>query len=153
MMMKRNRMARRRGFTLLEILLVVGILALLAAFVVPNLIGAGDQAKNDIAKMAVGRTGEIGKALQRFRMDMGVYPETDEGLKALFERPSGVDEDDKRWKGPYLDGTPEEMKDPWEHEYQYRSPGEFNEDSFDLWSLGKDGKDGTDDDVKNWREK
>ncbi|MFQ5490836.1 MAG: type II secretion system major pseudopilin GspG [Phycisphaerae bacterium] len=151
--MKRNQRTRRSAFTLLEILLVVGILALLAALVAPNLMKMGDQAKNDIAKSQVGRNGNIGRSLQKYRMDVGVYPETDEGLEALFTIPSSVDEESGKWKGPYLEGTPEELKDPWTGEFQYRSPGEFNEDSYDLWSNGPDGKDGTDDDIKNWREK
>ncbi len=150
--MKWDRRAKRSAFTLLEVLLVVGILALLAAFVVPNLIGAGDRANNDIARMAVGRSGNISGQLKRYRMDVGVYPDTDEGLAALFERPGSIEDDDDRWKGPYLDGTPEELRDPWGREYQYRSPGEFNEDSFDLWSLGRDEKE-DEDDITNWIEK
>jgi general secretion pathway protein G len=153
MVMQRNRKSRRSGFTLLEVLLVVGILALLAAFVVPNLIARGDEAYENIAKMAVGRTGELSTQLKKFRLDVGRYPETDEGLAVLFERPSDIDDEDPRWKGPYLDMDPEDLKDPWGNEFQYRSPGEFNEESFDLWSMGKDSKDGTDDDIKNWREK
>lgn len=150
--MKRQKHSRRSAFTLLEVLLVVGILALLAAFVVPNLVGASDQAKIKIAESAVGRSGNIANALKRYRLDVGSYPDTDEGLAALYERPNSIDEDDERWKGPYLEGTPEDLKDPWGQEYQYRSPGEFNETSFDLWSTGRDEKD-ADDDIKNWREK
>ena len=74
-------------------------------------------------------------------------------VAALFERPSSIDDDDERYKGPYLDSAPEDLKDPWNEEYQYRSPGEFNEDGYDLWSTGQDAEDGTDDDVKNWKEK
>ena len=151
--MKGETRARRKGFTLLEVLLVVGILALLAAFVVPNLMGAGDQAREDIARMAVGRTGEISSALKQYRLNLGTYPDEDEGLGALFERPSSVDDDDKRWR-PFLEGAAEDLKDPWGSEYNYKCcPGEFNEDSFDLWSNGKDKEEGTDDDIKNWREK
>ncbi len=145
--------ARRKGFTLLEVLLVVGILALLAAFVVPNLVRRGDEAYDNIARMAVGRTGELSTQIKKYRLDVGRYPDTDEGLAALFERPNSIDDDDERWKGPYLDMDPEDLKDPWGQEYNYRCPGEFNEDSFDLWSNGKDEKEGTDDDIKNWREK
>ena len=150
--MKRNRESRRSGFTLLEVLLVVGILALLAAFVVPNLVQVSDQAMTGLAKTAVGRNGPIAGALKKYRFDIGVYPDTDEGLAALFERPRSIDDEDERWKGAYLEGTPEELRDPWNREYQYRSPGEFNEESYDLWSLGKDEKD-DEDDIKNWREK
>ncbi len=153
-MNRRIRTKRRRsGFTLLEILLVVGILALLAAFVVPNLMTAGDEAKNNIAKAAIERNGSIASGLKRFRLAIGRFPDTDEGLAALFERPSSIDDDDDRYKGPYLDGTPEDLRDPWNQEFQYRSPGEFNEDTYDLWSTGQDTEDGSDDDVKNWKEK
>ena len=143
--MKTNRKSRRSAFTLLEVLLVVGILALLAAFVVPNLIGISDQAKEGLAKSAVGRNGPIAGAIKRYRSDLGVYPDDDEGLAALFERPRSIDDDDERWKGPYLEGTPEELRDPWDREYQYKSPGDFNESSFDLWSMGRDEREDDDD--------
>jgi len=158
---QRNQMQRtqiqrkriRRGFSLLEILIVVGILALLAAFVVPNLMRSSEQAKIDIAKMAVGRSGDISGAIKKYKFHVGNYPETDEGLEALFRIPSSVDEDDKIWKGPYIEGTPEELRDPWNQEFVYESPGKFNEDGFDLSSKGPDKKEGTDDDIKNWTER
>ncbi|MCP4245446.1 MAG: type II secretion system major pseudopilin GspG [bacterium] len=149
---QRKYRSKRGGFTLLEVLLVVGILALLAAFVVPNLIRTSDEAKIGIAKTYVGRNGNIARALNKYRLDVGVYPDTDEGLEALYERPNSIDDDDERWKGPYMEGTPEELRDPWLREFQYRSPGEFNEEGFDLWSLGPLEKD-DEDDIKNWREK
>jgi general secretion pathway protein G len=142
----------RRAFTLLEILIVVGILAVLAAFVVPNIIGAGDEAKIKMAQSAVGRNGIIAKQLKKYRFDVGVYPETDEGLEALFRIPGSVDEDSKLWKGPYLEGPPEELRDPWGEEFVYVAPGKFNEDSYDLSSKGPDRKEDTDDDIKNWTE-
>lgn len=150
-----RRVRRKRGFTLMEILLVVGILALLAAFVVPNLITAGDQAKIDITKAAIGGNGNIATALLRYRQDVGTFPETDEGLAALFEKPNSVEEEREGeiWKGAYLEGSPEDLRDPWKREYQYKCPGDVNEKGYDLWSMGPDGKDGTDDDIKNWREK
>jgi general secretion pathway protein G len=153
MVMKRKASPRRRAFTLLEILLVVAILALLAALVAPNLWKMGEQAKVDIATAELGRNGSISRALTKYRIEVGVFPDTDEGLEALFERPNSIDDDDERWKGPYLEGTPEELRDPWGNEFNYKSPGEFHEDAFDLWSNGPDSKEGTDDDVKNWREK
>jgi len=151
--MKRNRRTRRGGFTLLEVLLVVGILALLAALVAPNLMRMGDEAKIKLAESQVGRSGNIATALKNYRFDVGVFPETDEGLAALYEIPDSVDEEDEKWKGPYLEGNPEDLRDPWNNEYNYRSPGEFNEDGYDLWSNGPNSEEGDDDDIKNWREK
>ena len=151
--MKRNRRTRRGGFTLLEVLLVVGILALLAALVAPNLMRMGDEAKIKLAESQVGRSGNIATALKNYRFDVGVFPETDEGLAALYEIPDSVDEEDEKWKGPYLEGNPEDLRDPWNNEYNYRSPGEFNEDGYDLWCNGPNSEEGDDDDIKNWREK
>ena len=86
---------------------------------------------------------------------MGKFPDTDEGLAALYQSKKEVD--DERYKGPYLEGAFEELKDPWGNAYEYRSPGEFNEEEYDLWSWGpnvedEDGKEGSDD-IKNWIEK
>jgi general secretion pathway protein G len=150
-----RRARRKKAFTLLEILLVVGILALLAAFVVPNLMQRGRQAKIGIAKTAIGGNGPICQALDQYMFDVGQYPDSDEGLKALFEIPSSIDEEEEGeiWKGPYLKGDPEALKDPWNQEFNYKCPGDVNEDGYDLWSNGPDKKEGTDDDIKNWREK
>jgi len=151
----RTKRAQRRAaaFTLLEILIVVGILAVLGALVVPSLLGASDQAKIDIAKSAVGRSGNIANALKRYRFDVGNYPETDEGLEALFRIPRSINEDSKIWKGAYLEGTPEELRDPWGEEYIYTAPGKFNTDAYDLYSKGPDKKEDTEDDIKNWTDK
>jgi general secretion pathway protein G len=120
---------------------------------VPALMGAGDEAKRDICKAAIGRNGAIASGLKRYRFHLDRYPDSDEGLKAMYEIPSSVDEDSGRWKGPYMETPLEELRDPYGNEFRYRSPGEFNEDSYDLWSMGPDGRDGTEDDIKNWTEK
>ena len=151
--MRRKQRRRRSAFTLMEVLLVAGILALLAAAAAPKLFGLANKAKMDIAKSQVGPNGPIAKALQAFNWDMGRFPDTDEGIAILLQRKGDVD--DERFEGPYFENP--EIKDPWGSEYMYRSPGEINEDSYDLWSIGKDrkddeGKEGTDD-VKNWIEK
>lgn len=153
--MRRRTVKRRSAFTLMEVLLVAGILALLAAFAIPKLFGQAQQAKIKLAEAAVGRNGPIAKALKSYKWDMGKFPDTDEGLAVLFEYRGGSEEE--RWKGPYLEGSFEELKDPWGNPYEYRSPGDVNEDEFDLWSRGPDledngGKEGSDD-VKNWIEK
>jgi general secretion pathway protein G len=147
-----KRRLRRGGFTLIELLLVVGILALLGALVVPNLMRAGDDAKIDITKSLVGRSGNISSNLEKYRFHIGRYPEADEGLAALIERPKSVDRDDERWRGPYVQGV-DPFKDAWQNELNYKMPGEFNTDSFDLWSNGPDGKEGTEDDITNWSKK
>lgn len=154
--MRRKVQPRRgSGFTLVEVLLVAGILALLAAFAIPRLFSQAQQARIDLAKAAVGRNGPIAKALGAYKWDVGQFPETDEGLAALFApREKG---DSERYKGPYLEGTYEELLDPWRNPYDYRSPGEVNEEGYDLWSRGPDGKDDGgkegSDDIKNWIEK
>jgi general secretion pathway protein G len=151
-MSRRRVMQRRRGFTLIEVLMVATILALLAAFAVPALMGAGVRAKEDICRAAIGRNGPVASGLGRYQFDVGSYPDDDDGLAALYEVPSSI-EDPEKWRGPYMDGTYDELRDPWNQEYQYKSPGEFNERGYDLWSVGADNKDGTDDDIKNWKDK
>ncbi len=153
--MRRKMIKRRSAFTLMEVLLVAGILALLAAFAIPKLFEKAQEAKVSLAKAAVGRNGPIAKAIKNYKWDMGSFPDTDEGLAVLFEYRGGSNEE--RWKGAYLEGAFEELLDPWGNPFEYRSPGEVNEDGFDLWSRGPDleddgGKEGSDD-VKNWIEK
>ena len=151
--MQRRKRQRRQGFTLIEVLLVAGILAVLAAFAIPALFGQAEQAKIKIAEAAVGPNGPLGKAFDAYKWDMGRYPETDEGIDALLQ--STNEADDERYKGPYLKN--DEIKDPWGNDFGYRSPGEIHEDGFDLWSFGPDlnddeGKEDSDD-IKNWKEK
>ncbi len=154
--MRRKVYRRRSAFTLIEVLLVAGILAVLAAFIVPNLFGKATEAKIDLTKAQILRNGLIGKGLETYKWDMGKYPDTDEGLAALFQ-PKEKNKEDERYKGPYMEGAFEQLKDPWGQPYEYRSPGEINEGSYDLWSKGPDGKDDGgkegSDDIKNWIEK
>ena len=153
--MRRKSQRKRSAFTLMEVLLVAGILALLAAFAIPKLFQMAEDARIDICKAEIGRNGPIAKALKSHKWDMGKFPDTDEGLAALYQSKKEVD--DERYKGPYLEGAFEELKDPWANAYEYRSPGEFNEEEYDLWSWGPlmeddGGKEGSDD-IKNWIEK
>jgi general secretion pathway protein G len=133
--------ARRNAFTLIELLLVLVILSVLAAVVVPKFAGRGQQARvtaarSDIASLEV--------ALDAFEIDNGNYPTTEEGLKALVEEPSNAMD----WRGPYI--RRDVPNDPWGNPYIYRSPGDHNEESYDLYSYGPDGKSGGDDDIDNW---
>lgn len=154
--MRRKMNKRRSAFTLIEVLLVAGILAVLAAFAIPSLMGTANKAKEDLARAEIGRNGPISKGLEQYKWDMGKYPDTDEGLGALYKS-KDYKKEDPRYNGPYMEGTIEELKDPWSQPFEYRSPGEMNEEGFDLWSRGKDqkddgGKEGSDD-IKNWLEK
>ncbi len=138
--------ARRgdRGFTLFEILVVITILGLLAALVGPRLFGKVSFAKQKAAKAQIEL---FGTALDTFRLDVGRYPTTDEGLKALREKPSGAD----LWQGPYL---PKEIPvDPWQKPYVYRCPGDHGE--YDLISYGLDGVEGGEgenQDIVSWKD-
>ena len=135
---------RRGGFSLIELLLVLVILATLAALVVTKFAGRSKKAKVTAAETEVSR---LETALDAFEIDVGRYPTSQEGLRALYEQPSNAES----WKGPYLKrGIP---MDPWRNEYIYEYPGRYNQDGFDLHSPGPDGQDGTDDDIKNWSEK
>ncbi|HWL92876.1 MAG TPA: type II secretion system major pseudopilin GspG [Phycisphaerae bacterium] len=135
----------RKGFTLLEILLVVGLLALLAAFVVPALVGQAEGAKLDLARAAIGPNGPLSGAINLYKFNTGQYPSD---LKYLYEEPPD-DDLKKKWKQGIQD--PGGLKDPWDRDYQFRAPGEKNQKSFDLWSMGPDGLDGTEDDITNWK--
>lgn len=143
---RKARRSARRGFTLLEILLVVGLLALLAAFAIPALQTQGERAKIKLAEAAVKSSGTIPKMIDQFKFDCGRFPET---LKELFDKPSD-DDVAKKWGGPYIN-DPENLKDPWGNEFVYQAPGTHNEKGFDLSSMGPDGKPDSEDDIRNWK--
>jgi len=128
-------MKRRKGFTLLELLVVLVILGLLAALIGPRVVGRLGKAKTDIARSQISL---LETALDQFRLDVGRYPTTEEGLRALIEPPQD-EEVRERWQGPYLKKK-KIPKDPWGRPYHYRSPGEHGE--YDLWSYGADGEPG-----------
>jgi general secretion pathway protein G len=129
-----------RGFTLLELLVVMVIIGLLAGYVGPKLFG---QIGKSEVKVARAQIDALGKALDQYRIDTGRYPTTMQGLAALVTRPEG----EARWSGPYL--AKAVPLDPWGRAYVYRSPGEHGD--YDLSSLGKDGQPGGDDsDLKSW---
>lgn len=136
---RRNRRGQR-GFTLLELLIVVIILGLLAALVGPELFGTLEKAKSQVAKTQM----EIfAGALDRFRLDVGRYPTTAEGLKALRDNPGNL----PNWSGPYL--KKDIPPDPFGNPYVYQSPG--TKGDYDLYSLGADGKPGgEDEDADVW---
>lgn len=136
---------RRRGFTLIELLLVMVIIAVLAALVIPRFAGRSEDARKGAAETQIKSL--FGTALDIYETDNGTYPSTSQGLSALRAEPSS-DPQPKSWKGPYLKS--DVPSDPWGNEYVYRFPGTQNKDSYDLSSMGPDGREGTDDDIANW---
>jgi general secretion pathway protein G len=141
-MKKRKR--RDRGFTLIELLIVMIILGLLAALVGPRMFGKVGKSKQKAAKAQIAL---LETALDTYRLDVGKYPTTNQGLDALRVKPDGVE----NWDGPYL---PKEVPlDPWGHPYEYICPGEHGD--YDITSLGADGRAGGEDedmDIVNWKE-
>ncbi len=134
---------RKEGFTLIELLLVVVIIGILAAIVVPRLVGRGEEARIAAAK---GDIAAMKTALGTYEVDNGKYPNTAQNLAALLVKPSGAPEP-KNWKGPYLANLTELPKDPWGNDYVYLCPGSRNPNGFDLFSYGPDGQAGTEDDI------
>jgi general secretion pathway protein G len=134
-----------RGFTLIEVLVVVAILGILAAIVVPRIMDRPDEAKRVAAKADIGA---IVQSLKLYRLDNGFYPSTDQGLSALVQRPTTPPVPNNWKQGGYLERLP---KDPWGSDYQYLSPGVRGE--IDVFSLGADrarGGEGSGADIGNW---
>lgn len=133
---------KKLGFTLLELLVVLVILGLLAAYVGPRYFGQLGKAESKSAQTQINA---FGKALDAYRLDMGSYPSTSEGLMALHQKPA----QSTKWYGPYLDKPP--PADPWGKPYEYRSPGQHGE--YDLFTLGKDaapGGEAENADITSW---
>ena len=131
----------QKGFTLIELMLVVIIIGALTAMVMPRLAGRTEQAKVSAAQADV--SANIATALKLYELDNGRYPSTEDGgLQALFTKPGNT----TNWNGPYLEKKP---TDPWGHEYQYKVPGTHRTYDYDLYSVGHDGVE-SEDDVKNW---
>ena len=134
---------RDRGFTLIELLVVLAILGLLVGLVGPQVM---DQLGGSKTKAARVQVADLGAALDLYRLDVGRYPDSAEGLQALVSKPSGQ----SKWNGPYLKKN-KIPTDPWGNEYRYRFPGEYG--AYDIISLGADnaeGGDGEAQDVVSW---
>jgi general secretion pathway protein G len=133
----------RRGFTLVEIMLVVIIIGALSAMIIPRLTGRSEQAKVSVAKSDI--EAHLATALKLYELDNGSFPTTAQGLMALRQRPS-TNPLPKNWNGPYIERDP---LDPWGRPYMYASPGDHRTD-YDLYSKGKN-ESSDDDDIKNWQ--
>ena len=133
-----------RGFTIIEIMVVVVIIGILAAAIIPQFMGTTNDAKVSTAKSNIA---ELEAALERFNIHMDRHPTTEEGLKVLVEPPAG---EESKWRGPYIKLL---RPDPWGNPFQYRIPGTHRASGFDLWSRGADGADGGQGeaaDIGNW---
>ncbi len=133
----------RQGFTLIELLLVLVILGILAAIVVPKFSGRTEQARITAAQTQIS---SFSTALDAFEVDNGYFPKGRNGLLDLVQQPR----DAQNWRGPYLKEIP---KDPWNNDYIYEAPGKHNPSSYDIMSMGPDGRVGGDDDISNWQTK
>lgn len=138
-----RRRRRSRGYTLVELLVVLGILAAIGLIAVPAYLNYLSKSQIRTAEIQIDRLGAI---LDAYLLDVGRYPTQEEGLESLVSAPSGVN----RWAGPYLN-NPKALTDPWGTPYQYRSPGQHGK--YDLYSLGPDGAEGGDGenaDITSW---
>ena len=133
----------RRGFTLIEIMLVVIIIGALSAMVIPRLAGRSEQAKRTAAQADI--ESHLATALKLYELDNGYFPTTAQGLDALRAKPT-TSPIPSNWNGPYIE---KEATDPWGHLYAYISPGDHRTD-YDLYSKGKEERK-DDDDITNWK--
>jgi general secretion pathway protein G len=138
-----SRVARERGMTLIEILVVLTLIGVVLGIVGSNYLGKSEQAKAKAAKIEIE---QISQSLDLFKLELGRYPTTQEGLQALVAAPPGL----ANWAGPYWKKSTA-PKDPWSHEYKYAAPGTHG--AYDIISLGADGVEGgegANKDVTNW---
>jgi general secretion pathway protein G len=141
---RRAARASHRGFTLLEILVVLAIIGLVAGLAISKIGGIFDSAKMDAARLFVNTS--VKTPLTTYKIHMGDYPSTADGLGALITAPAARADN---WHGPYIEGS-KVPTDPWGEPYQYQYPGTRNKGGFDIWSKGPDHQSGTEDDIGNW---
>jgi general secretion pathway protein G len=141
---KVKRIQAQRGFTLVELLLVLVILGVLAAIVIPKFSGRTEQARIAATQTQIST---FSTALDAFEVDNGFYPKGKDGLQDLMQQPR----DAQNWRGPYLSsGIP---NDPWGNPYSYECPGKVHTSGYDIISIGPDGRGGTEDDITNYQKR
>lgn len=151
--MRNQRVSRpqpRSGFTLVEMLVVLAILVLLISMVGPRILGSKQKADISAAKTQMGM---LMSSLETYVVDMRAYPDTEVGLDALINDPSTEDDEKKsKWGGPYIKKS-QLPKDPWGNDYKYEYPGTHTKNKEpEIWSMGPDGQEGTDDDIVSWED-
>jgi general secretion pathway protein G len=139
----------RRGFTILELLIVIGILLAIGGLVLYNVLGASEKADLRLTRVQIQ---SFDKALADFKSEMKRWPTSEEGLKVLWSKEALQDEEEiSKWGGPYM--TEASPKDTWGHEWIYRQPSDIDETKpYDIISIGPDGQEGTEDDIANNKE-
>lgn len=136
------KMQKQKGFSMIELMVVIVILGILATLVVPQVFGQREQATR---QKAISDLTGLENAMEMYRLDNGVYPTTEQGLEALVSPPQ-IDPRPRNYReGGYIRRLPE---DPWGNEYRLLSPGQFGR--YDIFSVGPDGQPGTDDDIGTW---
>lgn len=132
----------RSGFSLVEMLIVIALIAIVGTLLIGRIGNLFSGAQEDVAKQFVDNA--LKAPLLKYRIDIGSYPTTDQGLVALLNAPSNRE---GKWRGPYIEKLPD---DPWGNPYQYKYPGTKNTDGYDLWSLGPDANSDADN-IGNWQ--
>ncbi|KFZ29157.1 MULTISPECIES: type II secretion system major pseudopilin GspG [Pseudidiomarina] len=135
-------MTKNKGFSLIEIMVVIVILGLLATLILPNVLGSADQANKQKVRSDVIA---LENALSQYKLDNGVFPTTEQGLEALLDAPTTDPQPRNYRRGGYIQRLPQ---DPYGNDYMLLSPGEYGD--IDIFSAGEDGQPGTDDDIGNW---
>jgi general secretion pathway protein G len=137
-----RRRGSQKGFTLIEVLLVLVILVILGGIAVPMFVGIGEQARKDAAQVQVNA---LESAINNYQATVGLFPTS---LDELITQP-GDPKLSRRWAGPYLESN-KSLVDPWQNPYQYSSKGTRNKGGYDVWSMGPDAQNNTEDDIGNW---
>ena len=133
----------RKAFTLMEVMLAIAMISLLAYLVVSNVDTLMTSSQTKVADSFV--NGSLATPMMAFKLSTGRFPTTEEGLQALQKAPEALRD---RWDGPYIRTLP---NDPWGNPYQYRFPAQKSTDGYDVWSMGPDAQNETDDDIGNWK--